>query len=151
MPDINKLKAFFTIPNVGTCETGMVDGWRLLRKQFPDMKIVVVRRPLQEVKNSLKKFGIFADEELERRDKILEELGDEEGVLLAYYSELNNMHMCKKIFEYCLELPFDKIWWKSLRNKNIQIDIIEQMKKIEENRSAINQVKAYVSQQMEMA
>ena len=52
----------------GTCETGAVLGWRIIRQVMPEVKLVTVRRPVHEVAASFARFGIPVDEkELEAR------------------------------------------------------------------------------------
>lgn len=151
MPDLKKIQAFFSIPNVGTVETGMVSGWKLVKKLVPDIKMVVIRRPILDVKSSLLKFGLESDEELERRDKLLDEIQAQPDVLSISFDELNYPIFCKEIFEHCLELPFDKRWWVSLKDKNIQIDMKKQMEKIQQVRPQIENLKQEVAKMMEAA
>ena len=151
LPELKKLRAFFTIPNVGTVETGMVMGWKLINKFVPNIKTVVIRRPLEDIKASLKKFGLESDAELEQRNKLLDEVAAQPGVMSFDFHDLNTEEACKSIFEYCLELPFDRKWWKLMRNKNIQIDLKAQMEKIQENKEAIEALKLQAMKLLEAA
>ena len=49
MADVDR---FFARPNTGTAETGAAPGWMLLAQRFPDMRVVVVRRPVRSTSPS---------------------------------------------------------------------------------------------------
>ncbi|MFA7278769.1 MAG: hypothetical protein WC100_01630 [Sterolibacterium sp.] len=141
--NIPAFQRFFGQPYIGTVETGMVEGWRLVEALVPDIRVVVIRRRLQDVKDSLAKFGLSADEDLARRDKLLDEV-EADGALSITYDELDTMEGCKKIFEYCLNIPFDHKWWLGLQGANIQIDMDARIKRLTMNRAGIENLKREV-------
>lgn len=141
---VTDLRAFFAIPCTGTAETGMVDGWKLVKKLVPNAKIVVIKRPIEEVKSSLAKFGINWNDDLTRRDALLDEVSQEDGVLTVSFDDLNTEETCKKIFEHCLGISFDRDWWLTLKDANIQIDMAKRLKTLERNRGKIEALKAEV-------
>lgn len=129
-------------PYVGTVETAMVDGWQAIKQAMPSAKIVVVSRPVTEVNNSLRKFGINVLHQLIHRKSKLDEICSKETVLLVQYEDLDKEEVCKQIFEYCLEQPFDRDWWLAIKDANIQLDIEKRLLKIEKNRAGIDKLKA---------
>ena len=36
---------------------------------------------------------------------------------------LGEMETCKRIFEFCLDEPFDRAWWQHYRDRNLQCDV----------------------------
>lgn len=136
-----ELQKFFSIPYIGSAETGMVEGWRMMQKLVPDARRVVVRRPLDEVRTSLAKFGLAADEDMIRREKLLNDLSEEPGVLTVDFKDLDKEEVCQQVFEHCLDLPFDPAWWASLKDKNIQVDMDQRIARLQKNRSGINKLK----------
>ncbi len=50
---IDDIKLWFSQPNTGTVETAGAPWWRTMLKFAPDTKVVVVRRPVEEVFDSL--------------------------------------------------------------------------------------------------
>jgi hypothetical protein len=130
---------------VGTAETGAVIGWRAIRRLLPDARIAVVRRPVQEVYESLARFGLGSQslmDELIERDTILHHVAKLPGVRSFRFADLNNVTVCQELFEFCLGVPFDWEWWESLANVNVQVDVAEQIKYLTENRSRIETLKA---------
>ena len=107
----------------GTCETGAVVGWKLVKTQWPFSKILVVKRPVAEIVQSCLAKGLTVDTNLlEERAVMLEMLARSIGVHSIDFADLNEVDCCKWVFEHLLEIEFDVKWWSELRNKNIQID-----------------------------
>lgn len=120
----NFVKAYVEKGLWGSVEPNGIVGWQLLRREMPDLKTVVVRRPLQDVYNSITQIGmhpILAG--LAERNEMLEALAMQPGVYSVDFAALNTPEMCKWLFEYCLELEFDFDWWSSLNTLNIQVDL----------------------------
>ncbi len=108
----------------GTCETGAVIGWPWLVQQMPDVRIVLVRRPLPEVVAELASFGMIAPPgELEEREAELDRLAQMPGVESIGFAELRDPHVCQWLFELLLDRPIDWVWWKALDRTVIQPDM----------------------------
>lgn len=148
---ISDLQRFFSQPYTGTAETGMIDGWKLVKKLIPDTRIVIVRRPIEEVSVSLGKFGIDANADLEHRNKNLDEASANLNALIINFDDLNNESTCKHIFEYCLGIEFDRDWWVALKDVNIQVDMSIRLMKLAENRDGIDRLKSEARHLMEAA
>ena len=130
--------------NVGTAETGAVVGWRAIRRLIPDVRIAVIRRPVQQIYDSLARFGLGSQilmDELIERDAMLDRLARVEGARSFSFADLNNVATCQELFEFCLGVPFDWEWWEGLANVNVQIDVAERLKYLTENRSRIEGLK----------
>jgi hypothetical protein len=53
MRSLDDVQAWFSQPNIGTAETAGAPWWRLLDRFAPDARVLVVRRPRDEVAESL--------------------------------------------------------------------------------------------------
>lgn len=139
---LSNLKKYYSAAHIGSVETGMVDGWKVMERLVPGHKRVVVHRPVAEVRESLSCFNVTVpDGYLEAREEKLLELARQPNVLFCKYHELDEEKICKDIFEFCLNTQFDKNWWLSLRDKNIQIDMDKNLKRLVDNRLGINALK----------
>src|SRR5215469_16688266 len=98
----------------GSVEIEGMIGWQVIKKEMPELKTVVMRRPLQEVYNSLVMQGYKPN---------LTELGKLDATVVG-----------KWLFEYLLELDFDFDWWYQLSQTNIQINLND----VEDMRPEIN-------------
>lgn len=139
----------FETPNMGSSETAMAPGWYLLRHYFPDIKVVVVRRPVDEVMNAVTKldfgFPVTFDErrrrlDIERLDRDLARVSGR-NVITVNFHDLHDEDVCRCVFEHCLPYEFDETWWESLRDANVQSDVNIMMRYSLENRPGISTFK----------
>jgi len=130
----------------GTCETGAMFAWRLIREYLPTVKFVTVRRPRADVIASLERFGLTGFEgEMERRDTFLDEIAALPGTLNLSFDDLASADGCRKMFEFCLERPLDLDWWSHLQAIDIQVDMQKCLGRLAANRSKIDALKADVA------
>lgn len=130
----------------GTCETGAVLGWRVLREEFPKAKFVVVKRDPMEVWSSLLSFGIEADlDDLVRKWVLLDVVSALPGTLTLDYDSLRHPEPCKQLFELCLDLPFDWLWWQTLSETNIQVNMGQRLQQLALNYPKIQHLKAEIA------
>lgn len=130
----------------GTVETGAVLGWRLIREELPEAKLVVVRRDFREVGLSLAKFGLQPPwHELIQRAMMLDAVSEVPGVLTIEYSALDDPLVCKALFEFCLDLPFDWAWWQQFHTTNIQVNMPRRLAHLAANYANLEAFKLEVS------
>ncbi|WP_254066582.1 GNAT family N-acetyltransferase [Acidisoma sp. S159] len=121
------------LPRHGTVETAAAPYWRLVQELRPEIKTVVIRRPVDEVVDSLRRTGVIADPEalrggLEALDRKLEQISARvPGALSVTFAELNDEATCARIFEHCLSLPHDPDWYARAAPLNLQINLPAQM------------------------
>jgi|SRR6185437_10728215 len=109
----------------GTCETGAVVAWRLIRHLAPELRLVTVHRPLIEVCRSLEARGLVPRlDELAQREAALEALAKQPGVHSLDFRDLASVDACGWLFEHCLELEFDPEWYARCSILNIQVDLV---------------------------
>ncbi len=122
---------FAPAPLAGSCETAAVVGWRLIRALAPELKLVVVRRPLREVIRSLEQFGLAPDEEeLRARDYMLDCVQALPGVLAVQFHHLHNPAICAQLWNFCTGATFDRELWQRYSTLNIQIDMAQRLSEL---------------------
>jgi GNAT superfamily N-acetyltransferase len=94
------------------------------------MRIVIVRRPVASVVDSLLALGLpDLTREMTRLDAKLQQVANRwPGAITVRYSELDDEDTCKRIFEHCLQMPHDPAWWSKLSSENIQINFAGAMR-----------------------
>ena len=131
---INDFVSAFSRGLDGTVETGAMLGWKVIRQRLPDAKLVLVRRPVEDcIRSLVKAFGAaqinlpVLTQEIELRDTLLDAIAGVPGVHSLEFDELSDESRIKWLFEYCLEVPFDREHWTRLARTNIQIDLRERL------------------------
>jgi hypothetical protein len=136
---------------VGTVETGAIAGWRLLIDRYPQAKLVVVTRPIGEIVDSFSRAGFGVPSgtmtELNVRAEMLRGVAQLPGVLAVTFDELRLMSVCKAIFEHTLELEFDYTWWDSLKDTNIQVDMPQRLRQLQQNAPRLAALKAEIERE----
>ena len=129
----------------GTCETGAIVGWRLLRHFKPEIKTVVVFRDVGEVDASLQKFDIYARDDLVERRAMLEEVASLEGVYSLDWRELSDRIAAKKLWEFIFE---DESWDEDRHHQmcgiNAQVNVPDIMGYLHNNAERISWMKSTV-------
>ena len=129
MRSLADVTAYLGKPRHGTAETAAMAGWRLLSNLAPDARIVVVRRPLNEVVDSLMATrGVQFDRPaltkiIEAGNRKLDQIEARLPCLSVQFVDLARESTCKAVFEYCLPYPHDHAHWRRLAGTNVQIDV----------------------------
>ena len=146
MRGVDEIKALFSRQRIGSVETAAGQGWFLIHHYFPDIKAVVIRRPIEDVRASLLRgvdgLGLYNQEQLSQvlnyGDRMLDQIAKQPGVLTIAHEELDSEEGCRQIFEHCLPHKFDRAWWLSLKDKNIQINMPNMLHYYQRNREGID-------------
>jgi len=132
MRDMDDVKTFFSLPNMGTVETAAFYGRHLIKNIVPDIKEVVVLRPVDESVEAMMRVDVsgiatydrgILEKLLTRGDRELRRIAQDPNVLVVNYSDLAERDACAAIFEHCLPYSFDEGRWQSLQRQNIQVDV----------------------------
>lgn len=109
----------------GSCETGSMFAWKLIRDRVPGVKFVVVRRPREQVAKSLQTLGVNdVDDELAARDAYLDEVEVQPETVRIEFDELSKPVCAKLIMDHiCPEIPFDPELWGKINDMNIQLNM----------------------------
>jgi len=119
-------------PRTGSAETAAAPLWRLF-DAVPGLRRVVVKRPPSEILASMQQRiadrlpidwplleSIVADLRVH-----LEEISAAPGTLTVEFADLSQEKTCAAIFEHCLPYPYDRKWWRAMRNRNIEVDVVD--------------------------
>lgn len=157
MRSIEDVRAFFAQPNTGTVDTPAAPGWELLRHYVPDLRTVVIRRPVEDVVQSFLKLdlrGLFTYPEvplraaMTRADRALDRVASQPGVLTIEYADLANEDACRGIWHHCLPYRFDADWWAHWDSVNVQMDVANHVKYYHANLAAIERFKGLCKAEM---
>ena len=122
-----------SVPGMGAAETLAAPAWPLLLTAEPKLRTVVVRRPVDEILNSL----VTATKDKLELDlpklrqlisyiiRALDKLSLQPQTLTVDFHELAREDTCKAVFEHCLPYKHDHGWWEWLAAKKIDPDVIQ--------------------------
>jgi hypothetical protein len=150
---MDDVRAWFTQPNIGTAETAGAPWWRLVEKIAPGVKVLVVRRPVEEVVDSYRRMGMGVDLDalrvgLSRLDKKLSQIEHRmPGVLSVAFDSLREEETCARVFEHCLPYCHDHEWWKLLSPLNVQIDMRQLLKYYSAHKPQLDKLTKVAKQQ----
>jgi hypothetical protein len=147
------LRSWLAQPCTGSAETVAAPFWRLIPKLAPDARIVLVRRPVDEVVASLMRFGLFdaagLTAAMRRADAKLDQVEARlPGVLRVDYAGLADEATCARVFEHCLPYPHDPAWWAACSAVNIQINLRQMMRYYTAHRVQIEKLAAQAKHRM---
>ena len=118
--------SWFAQPCTGTVETGAAPFWRLLP---PDVRVATIRRPVDQVAESLRRAGGLALDQatimrhLQQLDRKLDQVEARCGAIRVDYDELADERACSLLFNYCTGLPHDSAWWEYMAPANVQVSV----------------------------
>jgi hypothetical protein len=129
---LQEVLTMLSIPGMGAAETLAAPAWPLLLTAEPRLRVVVVRRPTEEILASLvaaTRDQIQLDLEKLRHllayvRRALDKLSLQPQTLTVDFSELAQEATCVAIFEHCLPYKHDSGWWKFIAAKNINPDVV---------------------------
>lgn len=136
------------IPGMGAAETLAAPAWPLLLTAEPELRAVVVRRPLEEIIESLveavkTKVEVQLDLVRLRRlisyvQRALEKLALQPQTLVVDFKDLFSEGAGHAIFEHCLPYKFDRGWWDFMKQKVVDPDVIQLAQLYQVRREAIH-------------
>lgn len=150
---IDDIKLWFEQPNVGTAETAGAPWWRTLLDYAPDVKVVVVRRPVEDVFDSLMAIpGTSFDPAVllpllyKMNCKLNQIEARLPNVMSVNFADLAEEATCARIFEYCLPYKHDPAHWAALAPVNIQINMAATMRYMQAYKPALDKMAKMVKQ-----
>lgn len=138
--DMPELHAYLSKPDLAAADTAMLMLGRSIATNFPEIRIVTVRRSITEVARSVRALG-WGDPKLEVRlfnaDALLDEIEAEHPCLSVDFSELDDKAVCDEIFEYCLGRSLPHWWFEEFNGRNLQCDAHAVMAEALQNRAGM--------------
>ena len=126
------VRAWLSQPMTGSAETAAAPYWRLLAKMAPAARVIIVRRPVEDVAESILRIQTFGAGTFEREGltramrfleaKLIRAAHRLPNVLVVNYADLEREETCAAVFEHCLPFKHDPAWWRYLAPVNIQCD-----------------------------
>lgn len=130
---LGDVQAWLSQDFTGTAETGVARWWRLLLHIRPDIRLVVVRRPVAEVIESLLAMDLrgvctfdrrLLEAGIRRMDRALNQIEQHvPGALSVRFADMTDEATCARVFEYCLQTPHDHEHWAALAPLNLQCNM----------------------------
>ena len=135
----------------GSCETGAMMAWRVLKHRMPEAKMVVIQRPVADVAFSLANFKIYPGLlELEQRKTYLEAISRLPNTKTFSFAQLARKDVCEHLYEFCNEETAPEGHWDFYSDFNIQVDMGKRLKKLQTNAESIAKLKASVMREVAM-
>jgi hypothetical protein len=151
---LDDVTAWFSQPNIGTAETAAAPWWRLLDRFAPGARILIVRRPVSEVVDSLMNIpGLSFDravleQTITKLDRKLDQIEARcDNVLSVNFDDLNDEMVCAIAFEHCLPHAHDHEHWARLAPVNVQINMPALMRYAQAYQPALDKVAAIAKHQ----
>lgn len=128
----------------GSCETGSMFAWRLIRREIPGIKFVVIRRQRAAVAASLARFGLAGLEaELEARDRFLDEIEVQPEAIRVDFQMMPHQDICRDILAHVApNRMFHGKHWRDWNGLNVQVKMDERLARLAENSAHIEAMKA---------
>lgn len=149
--------AYLALPCHGSAETAVAPGWELCRHLAPNLRTVVIRRPIAEVVASFLAVDLQGmatyDEPLMRRNleylnRALDRIARQPGVLVLDFADLEQESACSAVWQHCLPHPWDHARWLSQRDWNIQCDTVAQIFHYHTHRNEVEAFKLTIAREM---
>jgi GNAT superfamily N-acetyltransferase len=126
---LEDIRSWLTMPETGTVETAAAPFWRLLHHYRSDVRVAVIRRPVDEAVASMLALGLDFDPArlatvMRNLDRKLAQIAARwPGALSLSFAELATEDGCAMLFEHCLPYRHDPVWWADVARLNLQTDM----------------------------
>lgn len=126
---LDDVATWFKQPCIGTAETAAAPWWRMLDRFAPGAKVLVVRRPVAEVLNSMMAIPRLRfdratlEKVLVAHDRKLDQIEARLPCLSVNFADLATEETCARVFEHCLPYAHDHEHWRVMSRQNIQINM----------------------------
>lgn len=143
---IGDIRRLLSLPNTGTVETAAAQGWRIIKHHVPAVKMVVIRRPIEDVMKSMVSvdLGGYAAYDLPRLRKVMEygnrmlgEISQQPGVMTLDFCDLEDSRAVADLFQFCLPYAFDPGWFEYMQRVNVKADVVGTIRYYHQHRSEI--------------
>lgn len=127
---MDDVRAWFAQGCIGSAETAAAPFWRLFDQIAPGVQIVVVRRPVDQVVDSLMALpGVVFDRdrltaEMVKLDRKLDQItARADNVLSVSFDGLADETTCRAVFHHCLPYEWNQAHWQFWAPINVQCDL----------------------------
>lgn len=154
--NLDDVRVWLSQDFTGAVETMAAPWWRLIPWYRPDARILVVRRPVGEVVDSLMQIDMrgacafdrgLLTKQMQRLDRKLDQIECRmPNALSVRYQDIDTMRA--QIFEHCLPYQFDPAWWDTLAPINLQASMPALMRYMIANGAALNKLAAVATREI---
>lgn len=151
---MDDIKSLLAIPGFGSAETAAAPFWRLIQQMRPDIKTAVIRRPVQEVIESMLRTGVEFDQlklakAMRRLDAKLDQIEARvPGVLSVRFDEMNDEGACAQLWAHCTGTCANPDWFAQIAPLNLQCDLELMMRYAQAHMPQMERVGRLVKQRM---
>ena len=125
---LSEIRFLLSQERAGTVETALSRAAPMFRCWFPEAPLVVVLRPVNEVKSSMDRIGWSTSlEYLEAEESNLNEISKLPNAITVRFEDLATQTTCQQVLEHCLRQPFDYDRWKEFSVTNLQVDPVKHL------------------------
>jgi hypothetical protein len=142
---LDDVKSWLAQPCTGSVETAGAPFWRLLLHYRPDVRVVTIRRPVEDVLRSLRATGVAFDTTLgpliHRLNHKLDQVEQRIPSVRSFtFDELRTESACAALFEHCLPYRHDPVRWRTFDQTNMQINLHHMMRYFAAHRVQLEKV-----------
>ncbi len=140
---LEDIRSWLGQPNTGTIETSAAAFWRLLLYYQPDVRVVTIRRPVEDVLRSLAAAGVVLSgaEHIKSLDHKLDQIERRvPGTRTFAYDDLRDEKVCAELFTHVLPYPHEHNWWQNLDELNLQINLSHMMRYFHAHRAQLDKL-----------
>lgn len=151
---LDDIKSLLDMPGYGSAETAAAPWWRLIQQMRPDIKTVLIRRPIDQVISSLNATGIPFNqpklaEQMRRMDAKLDQIEARvPSAISVSFADLNHEEVCARIFEHCTGLPHDPKWFSMMSGLRLTCDLDALMRYFQAHLPQLERVGRLAKQRM---
>ena len=152
---MDDVRSWFAQGLVGSAETAAAPFWRLFDKIAPDVQIVVVRRSVEDVVESLMALpGVVFDmvlltHEMRKLDRKLDQIeARADNVLSVQFDDLVNEATCRAVFHHCLPHEWNQAHWQFWAPVNVQCDFRAVVRYVEAHRTQLGKLTRIAKHEM---
>lgn len=130
--NLQDVRDVFALSRTGTVETAAAQAWRIIHHHVPTLRAVVIRRPVDEVVESVLAVDLMGVAKydpvrvraiMDYGDRCLDQIALQPGTLSISFEDLARPEACAAIFERCLGIPFNREWWAHLAPQKIEVNV----------------------------
>jgi hypothetical protein len=141
MDSLSQLDDLFAGGADGAVDTVLGGAWRGVKRRYPDLRLMVVQRDVEDVIRSFAQFGVTGEPFNYGMRQYARTFQDpellEEAELTVSFNDLNTFETCDRLFQACHGRRADPCWWSSLKDQNLQCDVPRSLSRFAENQAEI--------------
>lgn len=150
---LDDVKSLLDMPFSGTAETAAAPFWRLIHKMRPDIKAVVIRRPVDEVIESLMATGLGFDRsrlevEIKKLDTKLDQIESRVNNVVSFRFDRIDESACALLMNHCLGVDYEAAHYARFSGQHLVCDLDALIRYFNAHRPQLERLRQQVKQRM---